>query len=158
MALHERLRHLPFTVMFRLVKMGFLPTKFRNLANKAIPCVSCLLGQAHRKPWRFKKTNDGHVSSLQDKNISKPGDTIGVDQLISAQTDLFPQEKGITTRASIGAATLFIDYITGYVHVSMMQDHSGEATLQAKHNFEHLSSTRDVNVKHYCLDNGQSSE
>ena len=50
LALHERFWHLPFTVMFRLVKMGFLPTKFWKLTNKAPPCVSCLLDQAHRKP------------------------------------------------------------------------------------------------------------
>ena len=44
LALHERLWHLPFSVMFRLVKLGFLPLKFRKLKNKAPPCVSCLLG------------------------------------------------------------------------------------------------------------------
>ena len=46
-ALHERLWHLPFSVMFRLVRIGFLPSKFRKLQNKAPPCVSCLFGQAH---------------------------------------------------------------------------------------------------------------
>ena len=44
LALHERLWHLPFSVMFRLVKLGFLPKKFRKLGNKAPPCVSCLFG------------------------------------------------------------------------------------------------------------------
>ena len=146
--LQEQFWNLPFTVMFRLVKMGFLPTKSLNLTNKALPCVSCLLGQAHIKPWRFKNTNYGNVSSLRGNDISKLGDTIGVDQLISAQPGLVPQEKGIMTRARIWAATVFIDYVTGYVNVGMMQDQSGEATLQAKHNFEHLSSKRDVNIEH----------
>ena len=62
------------------------------------------------------------------------------------------------TRARIWSATVFIDYVTGYVHVGLMQDHSGEETLQAKHSFEHLSSTRDVNIKHYHADNGRFSE
>ena len=53
---------------------------------------------------------------------------------------------------------MFIDYVTGYVHVGLMKDQSGEATLQAKHDFEHISSTRDVNVKHYHAYNGQFSE
>ena len=52
-SLHERLWHLPFTVMFRLVKLGFLPKKFQKINNKA-PCVSCLFGTDHRNPWRFK--------------------------------------------------------------------------------------------------------
>ena len=56
LALHERLWHLPFSVMFHLVKAGFLPKKFKKPNNKAPLCVSCILGQAHRKPWRFKKT------------------------------------------------------------------------------------------------------
>ena len=95
LSLHERLWHLPFTVMFRLVKHGFLPKKFQKLKNQAPPCVSCLFGTAHRKPWRFKKTKDGHTSSLRGDDISNPGDTIGVDQLISAQPGLVPQKKKI---------------------------------------------------------------
>ena len=51
LALHERLWHLPFSVMFRMVKMGLLPKKFCKLKNKTPPCVSCLLRQAYRKPW-----------------------------------------------------------------------------------------------------------
>ena len=97
--------HLPFTVMFWLVKMVCLPTKFRKLTNKAPPCVSCSLGQAHRKPWFSKKSIEGNISSLRCKYISKPGDTIGFDQLISAQHVLVPQEKGIMTCARIWAVT-----------------------------------------------------
>ena len=62
------------------------------------------------------------------------------------------------TRARIWSATVFIDYVTGYVHVGLMQYQYGEATLQDKHNFEHLSSTRDVNIKQYHADNGRFSE
>ena len=43
-ALQERLWHLPFITMSRLVKYGFLPSKFKKLQGKAPPCVSCLLG------------------------------------------------------------------------------------------------------------------
>ena len=144
--------------MFRLVKLGFLPSKFRKLKNKAPPCVSCLLGQAHRKPWRFKRTKDGGLSSLRGKDISQPGETIGCDQLISAQPGLVPQSKGLLTRARIWAATIYIDYVTGYVHVGLMQDQSGDSTLQSKHDFEHLCATRDVKVKHYHADNGRFAE
>ena len=156
--LHERLWHLPFTVMFRLVKIGFLPKKFQKLNNKAPPCVSCLFGTAHRKPWRTKKTKYGHTSTLQGDDIFGPVDTVGVDQLISAHPGLVPQEKGILTRARIWAATVFIDYVTGYVHVALMIDQSGESTLQAKHDYEYLSATRNVKVKHYHAENGRFTE
>ena len=62
------------------------------------------------------------------------------------------------TRAGIWAATVFIDYVTVYVHVVLIQDQSRETTLQAKHDFEHVSSTRDVNIKNYHADNEQFSE
>ena len=52
------------------------------------------------------------------------------------------------------AATVFIDYVTGYVHVALMTDQSGESTLQAKHDYEHLAATRNVKAKHYHADNG----
>jgi len=41
LALHKRLFHLPFSAMFRLVKIGFLPAKFKKLNNKPPPV--CLL-------------------------------------------------------------------------------------------------------------------
>ena len=144
--------------MFRLVKLGVLPKKFHQLNNKAPTCVSCLFGTAHRKPWRFKKTKYGHTSTLRGDDISGPGDTVGVDQLISAQPGLVPQEKGILACARIWAATVFIDYVTGYVHVALMTDQYGEYTLQAKHDYKHLSATQNVKVKHYHADNGRFTE
>ena len=155
LALHERLWHLPFSVMFRMMKLGFLPSKFKKLGNKAPPCVSCLFGQAHKRPWRFKKTKHGDASTLRGDKITKPGETIGVDQLISAQPGLVPQEKGMMTRARIWAATVFVDYVTGYIHVGLMTDQSGDQTLQCKHDFEHKCATRVVDVKHYHADNGR---
>ena len=158
LALHERLWHLPFSGMFRLVKLGFLPKKFSKLGNKAPPCVSCIFGQAHRKPWRFKQTKDGGLSALRGESITKPGETVGIDQLISAQPGLVPQERGLMTRARIWAATVYICYVTGYIHVGLMTDQSGESTLQTKRDFEHLAMTRDVNIKHYHADNGRFAE
>ena len=94
----------------------------------------------------------------EEKNISQPGETIGCNQLISAPPGLVPQTKGLLTRARIWAATIYIDYVTGYVHVGLMQDQSGDSTIQAKHDFEHLCATWDVKVKHYHADNGRFAE
>mgnify|MGYP000436230487 FL=1 len=95
---------------------------------------------------------------MRGESISKAGDTVGIDQLISAQPGLLPQDKGILTRARVWAATVFVDYVTGYIHVGLMTDQSGDQTLLAKHDFEHLSKTRDVNIKHYHADNGRFGE
>ena len=101
LALHERLWHLPFAVMFQMVKLGFLHKKFRKLNTKAPPCVSCLLGQAHCRPWKCKKTKFGATSTLRPDRPLKAGDTIGVDQLIRAKPHLVPQQRGSPTRARI---------------------------------------------------------
>ena len=113
---------------------------------------------AHKKPWRTKKTKSGSVSSLRDEDLKKPGGVVGVDHLISAQPGLVPQAKGSLTRARIWAATIFIDYATGFVHVGLMSDESGDLTLEAKHNFEHLCATRGIKVKAYHADNGRFAE
>ncbi|KAL7464776.1 hypothetical protein ACHAXS_005110 [Conticribra weissflogii] len=140
--------------MFRMVKAGFLPKKFLKLQNDRPPCVSCMFGQAHRKPWRYKSSIDGKVSELQGPKLSRAGQTIGADQLVSAQPGLVPQEKGSLTRARIWAATVFVDYYTKFVHVSLMSDQTAESTLEAKHSFEHFAATRGVEIKHYHADNG----
>ena len=141
--------------MFRLVKLGFSTEKFCKLGNKAPPCVSCIFGQAHHKPWKFKQTKDGGLSTLCGDSITKPGESVGIDQLISAQPGLVPQEKGLMTRVKIWAATIYICYVTGYIHVGRMADQSGDSTLQTKRDFEHLAATRDVHIKHYHADNGR---
>ncbi len=77
-----------------------------------------------------------------------------MDQLISAQPGLVPQDKGNLTRAWIWAATVFVDYFTKFVHVALMTDQTAESALKAKYQFEHLAGTRDVPIKHYHADNG----
>ena len=67
---------------------------------------------------------------MQGKAISQPAETVGCNQLISAQPGLVPHDKGILTRARIWAATIYVDYVTGYVHIGLMQDQSGDTTLQ----------------------------
>ena len=158
LVLHERLWHLPFSTMFRMVKLGLLPRKFKKLNNKAPPCVSCLLGQAHKRPWRTKQTKSGTASTLRKETVKEPGDVVGVDQLISAQPGLIPQWKGTLTRGRIWAATVFVDYVSGFVHVGLMSDQSAETTLQCKREFEQACATRGVTVKAYHADNGRFAE
>ena len=42
--------------------------------------------------------------------------------------------------------------------MGLMKDQSAEATLQTKHDFEHLAGTRGINVKSYHVDNGRFAE
>ena len=141
---HHRLNHLPFQLMLRLAQMGILPKQFLKLKNDLPPCVSCQFGKAHRKPWRSKTSKSGKLSTLRGPDPLEPGEMIAVDQLISAQPGLVPQELGSMTRSRIWAATIFVDFATRYVYVALMRDQSGEATLEAKAAFEHHCATPEV--------------
>ena len=81
-----------------------------------------------------------------------------MDQLISAQPSLVPQPRGNPTCARIRAATVSTWYITGFVHVRLLADQSGEITLKRKHYFEHMCMTRGVKVKAHHVDNGRFVE
>ncbi len=71
LALNEQLWHLPYAVMFHMVKAGFLPKKFLKLQTIRPPSLLCLFGQAHKKPWCYKSSTDENVSELCGPALSK---------------------------------------------------------------------------------------
>lgn len=141
--------------MFRLSKLGILLKHFIRLIKRPPSCASCMFGMAHRKPWRSTSIKDGKKSSLCSPTISKPGQCNAVDQIVSAQPGLMPQDKGQMTRAWIWECTVFVDYTTSYVHVLLMRDLGIESTLAAKQKFEDKCTTKGIKVKHYHANNGQ---
>ena len=156
--LHHRLFHLPYSIMFRLAKAGFLPKHLLRLKDRPPPCASCLFGAQHRTNWRTKSSKHGKTSALRKADLTQPGQCVGVDQMISAQPGLIPQEKGHLTRGRIWACTIFVDYFTGFVFVALMRDLTAESTLAAKKEFEHRCAVRGVKVRHYHADNGRFAE
>ena len=73
---------------------------------------------------------------LRSPYINKPGQKVGIDQILSTQPGLVPQEKVSMTRSSIWGATVFVDYATRWVKVHLKQDTSVDSTLEAKEYFE----------------------
>jgi hypothetical protein len=90
--------------------------------------------------------------------ISKPGHCVAVDQIVSAQPGLVPQDKGQMTRARIWGCTVFFDYATSYIHVVLMRDLIIESTLAAKQEFEDKCAEKGVKVEHYHADNGRFAD
>ena len=70
-----------------------------------------------------------------------------MDQLVSAQPGLVPQEKGSLTRARIRGATIFVDCATDWIKVCLMQDATGDAMFEAKNAFERNAMTRGIGIK-----------
>ena len=62
------------------------------------------------------------------------------------------------TQARIWGDTVFVDYATRWVKVHLMQDTSGDSTLEANEAFELDCMTQNVLPKHYHADNGIFSE
>ena len=116
--------------------MSILPRRFLKLRNYFPPCVSCLFGQTHRRPWRHKSSTTSTGGVLRSADITNPGQRIGTDQTLSAQPGLVPQEKGQMTRACFWGATVFVDYASRWVKLHLMQDATGDLTLESNNAFE----------------------
>ena len=95
---------------------------------------------------------------MRGNEILEPGDKVATDQLVSAQPGLVPQEKGSPTRARIWGATIFVDMSTNWVKVHLMQDATGDSTIEANNAFEQDAATRGVQIKGYHADNGRYAE
>ena len=154
LSVHYKLNHLPFTIMLRLSNTSILPRWFLKLRNYFPPCVSCLFGKTHRRPWRHKSSTTSTGSVLRRSDITKPGQRFGTDQIVSAQPGLVPQEKGQMTRARIWGDTVFVDYASLWVKVHLIQDSTGDSMLEAKNAFERDFMTRNVVPQNYHADNG----
>ena len=78
--------------------------------------------------------------------------------MVSAQPGLVLQMKGKLLRSRIWRATIFVDYFSKWVKVHLLQEATGEATLETKNAFEQDSVIRGVGIKHYHADNGRYTE
>ena len=95
---------------------------------------------------------------LSSSDINKPRQQAGTDHIVSAQSALVSQEKGSNIRASIWGDTIFVDYATRWVKVHLIQDTSGDSTLEAKEYFERDCMPQNLLLKHYHADNGRFAE
>ena len=66
----------------------------------------------------------------------EPGECVIIDTLISAQPVLIPQMSSFLTNMRIWGAIVFVDHVTDYVYVALMQDLTLDETLLAKTSFE----------------------
>ena len=72
LSVYYKLNHLPFTIMLQLSNMSILPLRFLKLRNDLPPCVSCLFGKAHCRPWRHKSSSMSTGGVLRSADITKP--------------------------------------------------------------------------------------
>ena len=73
LSMYHKLFHLPSTHMLRLAKFGILPKHFLKFKNDLPLCVSCVFGQAHKKPWRHKCSSTKTGGSIRRDKCAKLG-------------------------------------------------------------------------------------
>ncbi len=54
MEIHYKMNHLPLPALITLAEKGKINRTFVKLKDCLPTCMSCIFGQAHRKPWRSK--------------------------------------------------------------------------------------------------------
>jgi len=152
---HDRMGHLPYAMMDRLVENNILPSKFKKMKGKSILCPSCVFGRMKRRAWRNKSPTSWN--KIRKKSDS-PGSKVSTDQLVVAQPGLVPRISGKHTSARISGATGFIDHFSGYSYSALQTSLDGDQTLAAKNNFETHANTFGIKIKSYRADNGRFAE
>jgi len=88
------------------------------------------------------------------KKPTKPGQVVGVDQLVSPVPDLIGQMTGFITTKRYRYATVFVDHYSGLGYVYLQKQATVEETLKAKKAFEKYALGCGIKVEHYHADNG----
>ena len=83
-----------------------------------------------------------------------PGDCVSTDQLESNTPGRIPIMKGKPSTSNYGAATLFVDHASRFLHLSLHCSTGAQEAIEAKHKFERAATEHGVTIKEYCADNG----
>ncbi len=85
---HYQLGHLTFAKLKQLALIGEIPKKLAQLPPPK--CAGCLFGTMTKILWRGKES----ISSHEVFVVTKPGETVSVDQMVSTEMSFFAQLKG----------------------------------------------------------------
>ena len=118
-------------------------------------CMACQFGQVHRRPWRVKGKKSG---SIPRPAQTLPGYGVSVDQIVSALPGLIPQMSGFLTSKRLWGATTFVDHVSDYVYMHLMQDLTLDETLLDKEEMKKVMAQAGRNVKNYHEDNGRFAD
>jgi hypothetical protein len=108
---HQSMGHMHMNRIQRLAKQGFFGPNNVKLANCDPPlCKACLHGKQHKRPL---SSSTLHPIDASDLN---PGDCISGNQLESTHPGMIPTFKGIPTKSTYHAGTLFVDHASRFLH------------------------------------------
>ena len=105
---HHNMRHLSFTKVQEMAKQGIFSSR---IAKCAVPiCSACQYAKATHCQWCTKSCKN-HQDARE--HLTKPGQCVSVDQLVSPAPGLIAQMTGFITKQQYKYATVYVDQYLG---------------------------------------------
>ena len=154
---HTRFGHKSMSRIQTLFRaFPFLSEKFKFASRCIIPlCETCQYAKAHRKPTNgsIKTPNPSTDGAIHANNL-RAGSLISVDHFESRLKGRTYNSFGGFNADKFVGGCIFVDSMSGYLHVEHQLGFSSTETIRAKQNFEKLSMDHGVLVDSYKADNG----
>ena len=154
---HSRFGHKGFQHLQTILRGApFLSIAFKAASRCIIPrCEVCEYSKAHRQPTHgsTQKRNLATEGALKSGQL-RAGNRISVDHFESRLKGRTLQSRGRTTSDQYVGGCIFVDHMSGYIHVEPQLGFSSSETIRAKQNFEKLSLDHGVLIDSYMADNG----
>ena len=125
------------------------------LQSVKLLCHSCIFCTCKKTPWRKGSRPAGKVCT-PCKTV--PGEKVHLDQMQSAQPGLVPRMDGRHTKDRITSVTVFLDDHSSHSYSHLQTSTGGDETLAAKHAYEIMAQSYDINIKSFHTDNGIFAE
>ena len=104
---NHRLNHCYFKSLLILSNMGITPRNISKI-RKLPPCVACIFGKSHKRPWSTKGKHSGRP--IRKPLDTRPGAMTSIEQIVSAQPGIIPQVTGYLTHERFWTSNIFVDH------------------------------------------------
>jgi hypothetical protein len=154
---HARFGHKGFSAIQRLFRhLPFASAQFISASKCEIPkCEVCEYSKAHRQPTKGNKQQSNSMTDGALKaNHLRAGAAISVDHFESRLKGRTYTSFGKTTSDQYVGGCIFVDHMSGYIHVEPQLGFSSSETVRAKQSFEKFALDNGVLVEEYMADNG----
>ena len=154
---HARFGHKGFSTLQRILRLfPFGSERFKSASQCVIPrCEVCEYSKAHRQPtYGHKQIINPETSGSLKRGDLTPGSSISVDHFESRLRGRTLTSLGRSSSDSYVGGCIFVDHMSGYIHVEEQLGFSGSETIRAKQSFEKFALDHGIVVQNYLCDNG----
>jgi hypothetical protein len=154
---HYRFGHRNMAHVQQLLRLPtFAGAKYQSASRADVPrCAICEYAKGHVRSTSGNKRVVNDVSDGALKvNCLHPGAQVSADHFESRLKGRTYSSFGKTTSDQFVGGCIFVDHMSGYVHVEHQLGFSSSETIRAKQSFEQLALSHGVLIENYLADNG----